>query len=623
MADASAIPALVEQNYTFVPRYLEILIDNDETGLGAVSDTCISALYQKASPILVTNHLIYSIFSEKVRTPEKEDILSGLQFKSEEWIIKKIDTSLTLFLPIIYLRSIGIHGKGIDELSLGLRVNHLPNTTLEKIIQHQPEKLSADSFIPLLDKIFCSRSDYTNKNAPALPKWSFYMFGHGLKGESIVGLKLDEFKKVLDFFENNLNTQVLAYSSCYGAGTNSEIIYNDTISTVQKIFSFPIITQALTDATVASGAPDLKFDEKNNPYLRVITNLKAFFEQISQAYEIKQFQDAINNIFPVIPEGIYAYRWDNAAQIRLPGLHWFTPVASNKDIASLGSILTKNRNIHKPLSLATYFKSEPKALLLNTIDIPFELILDSTKLEAIISMISGDAVHKIKKITSLQNSIDTILGWFMHIKMLDARKLFFIEEIDAADYVIAKNVIIYNNKIPAFFTIPDKFELYAFYSENGKIYFKKTGQEGSREADNNQKKDYLKLLIEVTGEVEDTVSINSLNNNNLPLITAPVLFHKIEGSTSLETIFRAITQNLNKNAFVWAKEITGFYQGYEKKNIFLPHLKYNARITLKDVIIDASKDSLFFTYDGKFYSKATEIKDDYKHEYAGRLPKAF
>ena len=89
-------------------------------------------------------------------------------------------------------------------------------------------------------------------------------------------------------------------------------------------------------------------------------------------------------------------------QIKFPGLPWFS-VIDNDKVVNIGSILAKTRT--KPLDIATFFakkdkKADPLGILLYAETIPFELIINTIEMPAIISMIPGDAIHHIKKISS-------------------------------------------------------------------------------------------------------------------------------------------------------------------------------------------------------------------------------
>lgn len=536
----------------YVPRAVLIFLDDSEIGPQAVSNSLLTALYQKAGPIIASASLLANIFSEYENMPENAEqieqtynlfgimmyfrpdealkqqkgiFLKASGFDPTQWIIKEINEDLYLLVPQAYLNLQQLSRNQVEktienqqttdtELKLGLKVNHMKLSNFKDILAlKKREKESAEYFIQALSfqnpqtqkqesHIFCVHSDYQSSSI-GQPIWVIYMMGHGTMRKQIVGLSFDSFKQLLNFLTKKINCNLLVYSSCYAAGLNAKLIYEDAQSGIQKTYPFAIITQAITEAPVKSLMLGLKVENKNLD-LETFYNFTGFLKD-AIATEVINYAKVAENLFPSTPgerlkreEGSKV--WENVPQIKLPGIEWFSVMASRKEIISIGSILSKTRDPKKPLNIKTFFKTDPKAILLYAINIPFELIIDSKNMEAILSMKPGDATHKLKRISSKTNNTRDIIDWFMKINMLDSFKVFFIESVNNVE-----KVIIYNKKIPGEISLFDKYKNKAFYKQNNKIYVQEVDEEPEI-ATINQEEEYQKLLglLEEKKEPETT-----------------------------------------------------------------------------------------------------------------------
>ena len=480
--------SMEEAKYTYDPKGLLIFLDDSEKDyIGAVSSGLITALNQNAGPIIVSASLLtnifprYEIFSEagtplelfnryqkvneeatKGNTAAKKElkyiVLKILAFDSRKWLFKKINDALYLLIPHEYLQKMNVDLDAVKkydpdptkisgtELRLGLKINHMETTDIPEIVNTPIQKYEyADYFIKTLydngtktSSIFCIRSDYKNKRV-TLPAWSIFIEGHGNMQKTIVHLKLKKFRrKFLEFLENKINTRLLMYRSCYAAGINNVLMYRDAKSAIERTYSFAIITQALTDATVEETA-NLIFDSTSHLTLKLYDNFANFLKAVTSSL-VMDYQKITETIFPLLPHKALG-GWGNVPQIKLPGVEWFSVLASKKDIISIGSIFAKTRDPQQSLDVVRYFKTDPRAILLYATDIPFELVINSNNLEAIISMVPGDAIHIIKKISS-KKTLPEIVHWFRKIQDLDPQKIFFIREVDDV-----QNIMIINEKI--------------------------------------------------------------------------------------------------------------------------------------------------------------------------------
>ncbi|MDR3646351.1 MAG: hypothetical protein P4L22_02295 [Candidatus Babeliales bacterium] len=509
----------IEDSYTFKSKGLLIFLDDSETGrLGPISTDAMSAIAQKAGPIIISASVIYNIISNKncLKDPalerfnkykkiksqvsqnkslnsdfnkpesEKEKLCiasSGINFNDKDWIIKKITASILLLIPNDYLNQEKINTNSVRqylpnnqltdvEYKMGLKVNHLKTITINDIdIKHFKGNppIYANYFINSVwsgkkSAIFVTRAEYKDlKKEKVLPQWVIYITGHGMIGESIVDVSITNFKKFLEFLDTKINTKLFVYTSCYAAGLNTELIYKDSKSPLQKKYSFAIVTEALTDAPTSGRGfnLDLTNDKSNISYSGKI-DFSEFLNKATSSEKI-DFIDIIEPIFKDAKITDKTKNLNEIPQIKLPGLEWFSVMNSREEIVSIGNILAKSRNPNNPLDVVKFFKTTPLVILLYAPTIPFELIIP--KDITIISMIPDNVMHSIKKITL--NNYD-ILDFFNNqlysIENLEATKGFWIEEINGIfkelsntqEPIIIKNVLLYTDEF-IYFTWENKF----------------------------------------------------------------------------------------------------------------------------------------------------------------------
>jgi hypothetical protein len=460
----------------FATHGLIILLDDSESEgtahseFGAMSDYSLQALVEEVTPIVCSASLIVNLrgadkapteknsaklvkifnemregdpekLTEEERKEEKRIILSVWSFNvntAKRWIIKEINSSLYLLIPRSYLKARGINDRDVElfnsrgsitqtEQKLGLKVNHMKTVKVTDVKKPMPAPEFADYFIGALPAIFVTNAEYPANNKAGIPTWALWIEGHGGINHSIADLSFARFKEFLAFLENTITTKLLFYISCYAAGVNAELVYKDLESGVDKTYPFAIITEALTDAPTEARTLRLKL-EKGKPVVQVRENYRNFFSKVASS-------DVINYTelrpFVATMQKVKESALSNLAQIKFPGLPWFSVLDSDK-VVSIGSILGKART--KPLDIATFFakkgkEAEPLGILLYAKNIPFELIIDIKNIPAIVSMIPGNAFHNIRKISSTTNTIEDVLNSFLTIDDLAPRKIFIIDEV--------------------------------------------------------------------------------------------------------------------------------------------------------------------------------------------------
>ncbi len=541
----------------YVPRGMIILLDESEQGAGALTSALFVALAEKAGPLLVSATLLSNVFSiydqarnnqysfsELVKLADTDQNIRRIayfiatKFDKNEWIFKKVSEYLYLLLPkslwsthggIPHEQLVRYDPRNISraELRLGLKVNHFKTIPFEDILKLSVARQNdtnyfIDALVPKAKQefsLFCTRLDYRNRGATEIPLWSFFINGHGqipISGKgNILSISYEIFKKVLDFFDINISTQLVAYLSCFAAEEVTEKIFYDMTSLLQRTYSYAIMSGALVESPTKSNTR-LEAVDDISLNLSSTINFSAFLALIQSTQGINYAQVAQALFSKNVTEGIY---WTNTPLIKLPGLEWFTLVENirdvskelppkeaakqaaaleaTKEIVSIGSILAQTRG-NRPLDVVHFFRTDPKAILLYAPSLPFELVLNSQNLQAIISMIPGDALHSIKKISSKTKSADELLDAFMKIEELAPKKIFFIEQLNDL-----KNIIIYNENVPIRLELapgivaeiaPGTQHCYALYEIKNVLYKKMLKQPAARESDSVTIKLYRALL---------------------------------------------------------------------------------------------------------------------------------
>lgn len=658
----------MNNTFKFQNRAILTFLDDDEKDIGAISGDLLTALSQEAGPILASTALLKNIFAEyngdlknsnntdllikyqmALRSNAEDDVkfilVKASNFDPKKWVAKAVINGLTLLIPTKLLNTLLITHDDVKkndasqdttttELSLGLRVNHL--VTIDNVIEYSQNYTgsftNASYFVDALSKklIFCSKAIYPTMKPSQVISWAIFIQGHGTHLDTIVGMKIQDFKKIHNYIQNDIYCHLLVYSSCYGAGQNLESLYKDNTSIIQTTLSFPIITQAITDAPTLATQPTVKLRNNNELYLdpgnlnfvkfiSIVTNLNGI-DYLSAAKSLSAKQD------------LFGDYWANAPQIKLPGTEWFSILESPKKIVSIGSILSHARDPEKPLDLAKFFKTEPEVILLYASKISFELIINSKNLDAFISMIPGDATHIIERISSTNTGntrSENIINSFMVIEGLASTKIFYIKKLNELD-----DVIIYNYK-PKIITRMQRTSpsiTYACYRVNGKTFIQQRQFVKRDLADKDpEKQKYLSMLNTLQGKVS-TIELIDFSKTTIanydvkiPDITTSHIINNINAQNySFSVIYYGFSDKMKDGTVVWINNINvKFSEEYLK----IPGIKVNDRenppvLNLQNLIFDNTDQKnfkYFFTYNGAFYDKKGEIKDDYKEEYKTKI----
>ena len=653
--------------YDYIPRNLLIFLDNsrDQENLAAPKTAFSAAISGKTSPILVSKTLAeYTLNADIAR--------KFLYFKDAEWVIKEVNENLVLFFTHDYLQELKIEKSEAQkissspeltelELRLGLKINHMKTITSETLQAEVQE--NSNYFLDALftqKSLFVTRSDYPQPFPENLhiPVWSFYMLGHGTKGESILSLTLDSFNLVLDFFSKKITTRLLVYTSCYSGGINENQIYFDRQIGKQRTYPFAILSQSLTDAVAMSNFS--------------INHAEAFKESSKQGLldYAKIAQHALLSPTKLVQTSFSAKNhkvWGNEALIRFPGLEWFSVldneevveegaeptgkkiVGNYRQIVQIGSVLAKSRSEKNPLNITNYYRGkqktpkgelkkeseqlQPKGLLLYAKDIPFELIINHP-IEAIISMIPGDSQHIMKGIQTNQDPMK-ILDAFMKIEKLNSKKIFYIEKIGKIKDVL----IVHDYIISRYYGAGEKhdYETFAIFTDetSNPGYFANGNQQ---KITDEKARLYQSLLAKFKKEILTIDSHEYAYSDKSKLyplmsIKSSVQINKVTVSDSAAKDYMFVSSlsssGLPRDGIVWIKKL------YVNSNFFGQSTKTAVGLDEKDERILEIEDyiyqktlglgAVYFTYKGTSYKQNgmsfSRTEEDYKPRFLEELSK--
>lgn len=615
----------------YKPTGLLIFLDDSEDIVDAVSSEILTALDKKVGPFIVSGHIARNIFSQysniasfntssdpsilyeaywKLKLNNSyQDIknyyLKAIKFKEDEWIIRKISDDLYLF----------VFKSSQSEQEIGLNLSDMSIVSIDKIVSVKRDT-QQDYFANNLEKIFAKDSKCF---------WTIYMCGHGSAGKQICGISIEAFKNVLAFFNNKIKTRLFIYTSCFSGGINAHILFKD------MRYNFAIISQSNTDA------PTSKTAVRISPgfILGVEEAPDKFFKLLGSDYSYKEITETF---FKIIPSNLFFPPWGNLPLIRLPNDNKFTILANLDKEPNQQEIVAIDEKSPNPF---VFYNDIYQAILLYVKDIPYVLNINSHKMDAIVSMMPGEASHTIQEINSNTVSLNSVLGWFISVDQLIAKKFFYISKIEAQDQKIS-DVIIYLDSIE-----PSAWQKQegAVTQFNATIYYKNSagnimrlsvtsgtswnlGAQLSKGApmvvSHAQEQEYNFLRAKATGEI---VILAGMQFSSLELFNAffQKKYERKYPSSIIEFIkcpkdyIYSILKNffnlLEKESFLWIKSVTGKYMKYSEYSgsgmaeDISEAVSNGSEMVVTDVLIynagNFHDSRIYYTFNNKFYNSMT------------------
>lgn len=379
-----------------------------------------SDYYNGISPDAAHNKtlVVHQINKEFYTIPDRLSIGIGeynlllnheVQFDPEEWLIYKNSGGFYLFIPKKY------HA---EHEQPGFRLE-----ALEKVVSPLDngciyfESQSDQSLVDALPDFFLThdlndlKSSYT---------WNIILSGHGgseyqefsdngqitWKGEPIIAnLSCEEFNGVLAFFDEQVKTNFVHYTSCDAGGNHSKLIFgNDG----RKTYNFALICGTLTDCISyckwAVPLPsrykrfltcdDLKYDKTQKSWrlpLAFAYRWKYFFKHIAR---VDFSQGSIEHLLHILPAITHSSIAD-IPLLCLPHTQTFYPLYGSQ-IAKIDSQLLDAAEQQKESS--QILLQGKKVLLVQSSSITPTIILEHVAACRIISVQPGNALHYIQKL---------------------------------------------------------------------------------------------------------------------------------------------------------------------------------------------------------------------------------
>lgn len=426
---------------------------------------CLSHAYHSAYPDVVQNkRLIVQWINDEFYRHENIVTEGDYQllldyftpFDPQEWDIYKNGKGYYLFIPKKYSDENSLLGFKIDSLEKVNYPEDSPSIYFDSLIK-EPISNSLQDF-------FLTYDDFSDFKMPYA--WNILLSGHGgshynelnlngkvtWNGQPIIAdLTVEEFRSFLDFFQANVKTHFLHYSTCYAGGNHIPLIFDNEENAT---YNYAIICGTLTDSVtyckwttlLPSAAKkflttaDLTYDMIRNCWqlsLDPVYHWEEFFNDIAtidfSAGSIERLQD----IMPSINHSIIA----NISLLCLPGTNHFFPLYSS-DVIKIDERLITYAG-EKSINLKGV-----KTVLIDSLFVPTTIALDHVNQFRMISIKPGDALHYIKKLQASAHIDLPSTFWQAQFQLYN--KTFLIDECvfpQSNDSLIFKGMIVSENEL--------------------------------------------------------------------------------------------------------------------------------------------------------------------------------
>jgi hypothetical protein len=400
-------------------------------------------------PILVSESIV-ALYIQKI--PEELSLFHN-------WFIKKIDNFYLLLPKKTFDKQKITYQPEVQtitpyEWEIGIKVNHFPDETIENIknnktflsIKYGFERYALPTSTPfyynffdkLLSDLLITKKEIREDHAKNQPiYWTFFLLGHGFL-ESIVSeacianFSPKELKRVLDFLNSDIETQLLMYSSCFAGGVNKIKVFEEEGK--QKIYKFPIIIGSITDKPAHTSIAGIKIQMLFDNLLKQTDRLPDYYKILTESELIDKGST------PSFP------------QIRLPGTEWFSVETLQYDIKNKKyTVISKTRGLTQEKDMEfSYGASHP--ILLYSPTVPFTLSfkkLDKTyQLPKILFLVPGNSAYHFKQIDAPHTL------WFFSLNLftpLDSQRpddnIIYIDKFTMLNSFEPKDYFVYDNEI--------------------------------------------------------------------------------------------------------------------------------------------------------------------------------
>lgn len=344
-----------------------------------------------------------------------------------------------------------------------------------------------NSYTSLVDAL--SAALLTKNNRGDVYAWNIAIKGHGGRSGTclqIAGMPFDEFKKLLQFLQHEIKTNILIYSSCYGGGKDLLKVYET--NNQQDTFNFPIIVVGITESTTHS-TPSLQTPEIYKNFFNTIKTISLC------KFNVEKLGLISSTLFQAFVRKFTKYDFlalNNIMQIRWPGTKQFN-VIQLKDV------------IKTSQSLNNSYEVKEKAFIIDAPVTDKNLIFIGEDHQIASSIPS--TWHYIKSITLSQklgtNSDDYIYALFAYFNSiwdLESSKIFLIDKVivNKSDSQLQMNnvMIFLNSSTPSTYWFQKTKALFYISDNTGFSQTIKKGITGTIQLDPQSTEKYLNLFAQ-------------------------------------------------------------------------------------------------------------------------------
>jgi hypothetical protein len=268
--------------------------------------------------------------------------------------------------------------------------------------------------------------------------WNIILLGHGgyFGGAylaRVAGITFQEFKKLLQFLNQEITTNILLYSTCFGAGATLLQAY--TTNSNPDTYNFPIILAGVADAPTYSGGRHV-----------TPTAYNTFVQKIRTTPLCTEYQPTIGLIAGGVLQAIVYQNnkltlssINNALQIRWPNSTHF-------QILELDNVITAAQSVKQTSKKTDTVTVNSPAFVFNTPYLNRTLVL--TRNDHTIASAMHTKWHYLHSLVlpfafSAQEGMNQLLSMFSAIQLLKSSHVFLIETVTSlppayrADQVMA------------------------------------------------------------------------------------------------------------------------------------------------------------------------------------------
>lgn len=348
---------------------------------GAVLDELLKMIDQKIPVITSTILLIYlkKLFEEK-----SADYRSAQKNIEQCSLFTTTQGNFCLIIP-------SKNSTNLNEMGFN---KNLRCICLNDLTENRPFTIE----IKELESIFCSQSSINIEK-------KIYLSGHGKPTTwdnvpIIAGLKLEEYKKLINFF-NQIKCRMLFVSSCYAAGINM-INAHSNLS-----HGFPIIIGNLTDSF---------------SMLHPNINFRKYFSKLSSSLKnLASDEDLLfSNDLKTAIQKICGSSLNNTPWIKFKDSERFF-------LLNLGKHLIINRELisHK---FDKILVNDEDSLLFCSIKIGKSLKLSGTTIPTIVSVVPGSSCHLLRYISAKKHTLYDLINSVIK-NPYEFTKIFFCKKV--------------------------------------------------------------------------------------------------------------------------------------------------------------------------------------------------